>query len=86
MSMNDVYQPINCDDYEHLEQACQQTLLLTLTLKNDQVIEATAREIASRKNVEYLVIDGSTDYGEIRLDMIYSFSHPDLGTVIVSYE
>ncbi|MGR0260755.1 Rho-binding antiterminator, partial [Klebsiella pneumoniae] len=23
MSMNDTYQPINCDDYDNLELACQ---------------------------------------------------------------
>ncbi|WP_289844862.1 Rho-binding antiterminator, partial [Shigella sonnei] len=26
MSMNDAYQPINCDDYDNLELACQHHL------------------------------------------------------------
>ena len=50
MSMNDTYQPINCDDYDNLELACQHHLVLTLALK----------------------------------DKIASFSHPEIGTVVVS--
>ena len=34
MSMNDTYQPINCDDYDNLELACQHHLMLTLELKD----------------------------------------------------
>ncbi|WP_000062319.1 Rho-binding antiterminator [Escherichia fergusonii] len=59
MSMNDTYQPINCDDYDNLELACQHHLMLTLELK-----------------------DGETR--ELRLDKITSFSHPEIGTVVVS--
>ncbi|SUG49318.1 Rho-binding antiterminator [Salmonella enterica subsp. arizonae] len=33
MSMNETYQPINCDDYDSLELACMHHLILTLTLK-----------------------------------------------------
>lgn len=84
MSMNDAYQPINCDDYDNLELACQHHLLLKLELKDGEVLSAKASDVVSRKNVEYLVveIDGATR--ELRLDKITSFSHPEIGTVVVS--
>lgn len=86
MSINDVYQPINCDDYDNLELACQRHLLITLQLKDTEVLEAKAQDLVSRKNIEYLVIESSEHTREIRLDMIHSFSHPDIGTIIVSEE
>jgi Transcriptional antiterminator len=57
MSMNDTYQPINCDDYDNLELACQHHLLLTLELKDGEVLKARASDLLSRKNVEYLVVE-----------------------------
>ena len=59
MSMNDTYQPINCDDYDNLD-------------------------LVSRKNVEYLVVEAAGETRELRLDKITSFSHPEIGTVVVS--
>ena len=53
MSMNDTYQPINCDDYDNLELACQHHLILTLELKDGEVLKAKASDLLSRKNVEY---------------------------------
>ena len=64
MSMNDTYQPINCDDYDNLELACQHHLLLTLELKDGETLQAKASDLLSRK--------------------IASFSHPEIGTVVVS--
>ncbi|MDU6924931.1 Rho-binding antiterminator [Franconibacter helveticus 513] len=84
MSMNDAYQPINCDDYDNLELACQHHLLLTLELKNGEVFKAQANDLVSRKNVEYLVVDEAGATREVRLDKIASFSHPEIGTVVVS--
>ncbi|BDH47019.1 Rho-binding antiterminator [Salmonella enterica subsp. enterica serovar Choleraesuis] len=85
MSMNDVYQPINCDDYDNLELACQKNLLLTLELTGGEKVEAKASDLVSRKNIEYLVvIEKGQDAREIRLDKIVSFSHPNLGTVVVN--
>ncbi|MEX5382082.1 Rho-binding antiterminator [Cronobacter muytjensii] len=84
MSMNDAYQPINCDDYDNLELACQHHLLLTLELKSGEVIKAKAQDLVSRKNVEYLVADEAGAVRELRLDKITSFSHPQIGTVVVS--
>ncbi|WP_049293931.1 Rho-binding antiterminator [Franconibacter helveticus] len=84
MSMNDAYQPINCDDYDNLELACQHHLLLTLELKNGDVFKAQANDLVSRKNVEYLVVDEAGATREVRLDKIASFSHPEIGTVVVS--
>ena len=86
MSMNDAYQPINCDDYDNLELACQRHLVITLTLKDTEVFNAKAHDLVSRKNIEYLVVESSESTREIRLDRIYSFSHPDIGTVVVSEE
>jgi Rho-binding antiterminator len=78
MSMNDTYQPINCDDYDNLELACQHHLMLTLELKDGEKLQAKA------KNVEYLVVEAAGETRELRLDKITSFSHPEIGTVVVS--
>ncbi|MDA3131742.1 MULTISPECIES: Rho-binding antiterminator [Atlantibacter] len=84
MSMNETYQPINCDDYDNLELACQHHLVLTLELKSGEVLKAQANDLVSRKNVEYLIIDEAGTSREVRLDKIASFSHPEIGTVVVS--
>lgn len=85
MLMNDEYQPINCDDYDNLELACQHKLTLKLELRDGEVIEAKAIDLLQKKRVEYLTIEqhhgGQRD---VRLDHISSFSHPKIGTVIVS--
>jgi Rho-binding antiterminator len=86
MSMNESYQPINCDDYDNLELACQNHLVLALELKDGEVLKAKASDLVSRKNVEYLVVEASGESRELRLDKIASFSHPDIGTVVVSEE
>lgn len=49
MSMNDTYQPINCDDYDNLELACQHHLMLTLELKDGEKLQAKASDLVSRK-------------------------------------
>lgn len=84
MSMNDTYQPINCDDYDNLELACQHHLMLTLELKDGEKLQAKACNLVSRKNVEYLVVEAAGTTRELRLDKITSFSHPEIGTVVVS--
>lgn len=84
MSMNETYQPINCDDYDNLELACQHHLVLTLALKDGEVLKAKANDLVSRKNVEYLVVEDCGATRELRLDKIASFSHPEIGTVVVS--
>ncbi|HCC0887238.1 TPA: Rho-binding antiterminator [Salmonella enterica] len=84
MSMNETYQPINCDDYDSLELACMHHLILTLTLKDGEVLQAKANDLILRKNVEYLLAEVSGESRELRLDKIASFSHPEIGTVVVS--
>jgi Rho-binding antiterminator len=84
--MNESYQPINCDDYDNLELACQNHLVLALELKDGEVLKAKASDLVLRKNVEYLVVEASGENRELRLDKIASFSHPDIGTVVVSEE
>lgn len=84
MSMNDTYQPINCDDYDNLELACQHHLVLTIELKNGETLQAKASDLLSRKNVEYLIADENHLTRELRLDSIVSFSHPEIGTVTIS--
>ena len=84
MSMNETYQPINCDDYDNLELACQHHLVLTLALKDGEVLKAKANDLVSRKNVEYLGVEDGGSTRELRLDKIASFSHPEIGTVVVS--
>ncbi|PIJ49850.1 Rho-binding antiterminator [Erwinia sp. OLTSP20] len=80
------YKPINCDDYDHLELACQKSWTLTLALKNGEQLKAKAVDMVSRKKVEYLAVDLAGEIRELRLDHIASFSHPELGTVMVSDE
>ncbi|EAZ5329316.1 Rho-binding antiterminator [Salmonella enterica] len=84
MSMNETYQPINCDDYDRLELACMHHLILTLTLKDGEILQAKANDLILRKNVEYLLAEVSGESRELRLDKIASFSHPEIGTVVVS--
>ncbi|HDD2139189.1 TPA: Rho-binding antiterminator [Salmonella enterica subsp. enterica serovar Enteritidis] len=84
MSMNETYQPINCDDYDSLELACMHHLILTLTLKDGEVLQAKANDLILRKNVEDLLAEVSGESCELRLDKIASFSHPEIGTVVVS--
>ena len=82
--VNDTYQPINCDDYDNLELACQHHLVLTLALKDGEQLQAKASDLISRKNIEYLVVELAGNVRELRLDKIASFSHPEIGTVVVS--
>lgn len=84
MSMSHEYQPINCDDYDNLEATCQQQLTLTVELRDGEVVVGKASDILSRKNVEYLVLESSGQQRELRLDHILSFSHPEIGKVVVS--
>lgn len=84
MSMNETYQPINCDDYDSLELACMHHLILTLTLKDGEILQAKANDLILRKNVEYLLAEVSGESRELRLDKIASFSHPEIGTVVIS--
>ena len=84
MLTNEAYKPINCDDYDNLELACQKNWTLSLELKNGDQLKAKAVDMVSRKNVEYLAVDLAGETRELRLDHIASFTHPELGTVIVS--
>jgi Rho-binding antiterminator len=84
--MNDEYQPINCDDYDNLELACQHHLVLTLKMRSGEVVEAKANDLLMRKKVEYLVVEANGEQRDLRLDHIESFSHPEIGTVVVSAE
>jgi Rho-binding antiterminator len=86
MSMNDEYQPINCDDYDNLELACQDNLVLTLKMRSGELVEAKAKDLLMRKKVEYLIADSGGQSLELRLDWIESFSNPKIGTVVVSVE
>ncbi|MFW5385567.1 Rho-binding antiterminator [Yersinia sp. 2542 StPb PI] len=84
MSMSEEYQPINCDDYDNLELACQHHLILTLKLRGGEIVEGKASDLLLRKKVEYLIIEQEGTMRELRLDYIASFSHPAIGTVVVS--
>ncbi|MDU3888217.1 MAG: Rho-binding antiterminator [Serratia liquefaciens] len=82
--MNDEYQSINCDDYESLELACQHNYILKLELRDGDKLEVKATELKYTKGVEYLIIDQAGNALSLRLDHILSFSHPEIGTVVVS--
>ncbi|EQC00035.1 Rho-binding antiterminator [Photorhabdus temperata] len=85
MSINTEYQPINCDDYDNLELACQHQLHLHIKLRGGEVIEGKACDLILRKKAEYLIIETADNSRELRLDHIASFSHPEIGTVIVEH-
>ena len=82
--MSEEYQPINCDDYDNLELACQHHLILTLKLRGGEIVEGKACDLLLRKKVEYLIVEQEGTMRELRLDYIASFSHHEIGTVVVS--
>jgi Rho-binding antiterminator len=84
MLTNEAYTPINCDDYDNLELACQKKWTLSLALKDGEKLKAEAVDMVSRKNVEYLEINLSGEARQLRLDHIASFEHPEIGTVVMS--
>ncbi|MDF7175842.1 Rho-binding antiterminator [Proteus mirabilis] len=86
MSTNTEYQPINCDDYEYLELACQRGLTLHIELHNGEQIDGVADDLFLSKKVEYLKVKTSEGAKDLRLDIIASFSHPELGTIIIKFE
>ncbi|MGV3346848.1 Rho-binding antiterminator [Enterobacteriaceae bacterium LUAb1] len=86
MSMNKIYEPINCDAYDNLELACQKKWVLDLELKNGEQLNAQASNIISRKHVEYLEIVLINKTHELRLDHIAKFTHPKLGTISITEE
>ena len=83
MSTDNEYQPINCDDYEYLEIACQRQLKLQIKLNDGENIEGQASDLLLRKKIEYLVLITQEGTKELRLDYINSFSHPEIGTIVV---
>ncbi|MGL4278130.1 MAG: Rho-binding antiterminator, partial [Morganella morganii] len=44
-----------------------------------------ATDLVLRKKVEYLVVTIDNELRELRLDSIVSFSHPELGTVVIDH-
>ncbi|PHM73187.1 Rho-binding antiterminator [Xenorhabdus kozodoii] len=82
---NEDYQPINCDDYDNLELACQRQLYLHLQLKNGEAFEGKAKKLILRKKIEYLLIDSNEGTHELRLDYIISFSNPEIGTIVIEH-
>ena len=53
-------------------------------MKDGEKLQGKASDLVSRKNVEYLVVETAGETRELRLDKITSFSHPEIGTVVVS--
>lgn len=84
MSISEEYQPINCDDYDNLELACQQHWILTLTLRDGKEIVGKACDLLLRKKVEYMILETTGQQCEVRLDHIHSFSHPEIGTILMN--
>ena len=68
--MNDTYQPINCDDYDNLELACQHHLMLTLELKDGEKLQAKASDLVSRKMWSIWSSEAAGATRELRLDKI----------------
>ena len=85
MSAENEYQPINCDDYDNLELACQHHMVLEVTLQGGDVLTGKATDLVLRKKVEYLVVTIDNELRELHLDSIVSFGHPELGTVVIDH-
>ncbi|MBD2782336.1 Rho-binding antiterminator [Xenorhabdus szentirmaii] len=83
MSIDTEYQPINCDDYDNLDLACQRQLHLHIQLKDGEKFEGKANSLILRKKVEYLLIESNNESRELRLDCIISFSNPEIGTIVI---
>lgn len=49
MSTENEYQPINCDDYDNLELACQNHMVLEVTLQGGDVLTGKATDLVLRK-------------------------------------
>ena len=58
--------------------------LAVMRITEYEKLQAKASDLVSRKNVEYLVVEAAGETRELRLDKITSFSHPEIGTVVVS--
>ncbi|WP_066748265.1 Rho-binding antiterminator [Proteus myxofaciens] len=86
MSTNTEYQPINCDDYEHLELACLHAMHLHIELHSGEFIDGVANDLFLSKKVEYLKIKTPEGSQELRLDIIASVSNPELGTIVIKSE
>ncbi|MBD1227787.1 MULTISPECIES: Rho-binding antiterminator [Xenorhabdus] len=82
---NEEYQPINCDDYDNLELACQRQLYLHLQLRDGETLEGKANKLILRKKIEYLLVDSNEGTRELRLDYIISFSNPEIGTIVIEH-
>ncbi|MBE8597477.1 MULTISPECIES: Rho-binding antiterminator [unclassified Xenorhabdus] len=82
---NEEYQPINCDDYDNLELACQRQLHLHLQLRDGETLEGKANKLILRKKIEYLLVDSNEGTRELRLDYIISFSNPEIGTIVIEH-
>ncbi|MBO2029520.1 Rho-binding antiterminator [Klebsiella pneumoniae] len=80
--MNDTYQPINCDDYDNLSWPASITVL-TLALKDGEQLQAKASDLISRK-ISSIWWSNSPATSASCADKIASFSHPEIGTVVVS--
>lgn len=85
MSKDTEYKPINCDGYDYLELACQHSLQLTIKLDNGEIIEGKAIDLLLKKQVEYLVVDVASEKKQLRLDHIVSFSHPEIGDIVIDH-
>lgn len=83
MSMNDTYQPINCDDYDNLELACQHHCA-DAGAEGWRTAAGKGQRSYLAKNIEYLVVELAGNVRELRPDKIASYSHPEIGTVVVS--
>ncbi|OTA16634.1 Rho-binding antiterminator [Xenorhabdus vietnamensis] len=82
---NEEYQPINCDDYDNLEIACQRQLHLHVQLLGGKLFEGKAKELILRRKVEYLIVESNKETRELRLDHIISFSNPEIGTIVIEH-
>ncbi|CBJ79752.1 modulator of Rho-dependent transcription termination [Xenorhabdus bovienii str. Jollieti] len=85
MSIDTEYQPINCDDYDNLELACQHQLHLHIQLQGGGIFEGKASKLILRKKVEYILVESNEETRELRLDHIISFSNPEIGTIVIEH-
>ena len=61
---------IRCDQHDYLEIACLYGYQLHLTLRNGEIIEGRARDIATVERREYLIVEQHAQLLEVEVDTL----------------
>lgn len=84
MSKDTEYKPINCDDYDYLELACQHSLQLAIKLNNGEIIEGKAIDLLLKNRLNIWLLRLLMKK-QLRLNHIVGFSHPEIGDIVIDH-